>query len=77
MRELMYFQGGEPVFTPDPSIDLKTFPDNVLELYSAFRGSIDFEAGDVAADTASGPGSRPVRPQASASGSAPGLRPQA
>src|SRR5688572_28080599 len=24
-RELMYFQGGEPVFTPDPAIDLKAF----------------------------------------------------
>ncbi len=62
VRELMYFQGGEPVFTPDPSIDLKAFPDNVLELYSAFRGSIDFEAGDIAAEyrlQASGP-----RPQA-------------
>ena len=71
VRELMYFQGGEPVFTPDPSIDLKTFPDNVLELYSAFRGSIDFEAGDVAAE---------YRLQASAPGlglQAPGLRRQA
>ncbi|HUE85494.1 MAG TPA: penicillin acylase family protein [Vicinamibacterales bacterium] len=48
VRELMYFQGGEPVFTPDPSIDLSAFPDNVLEVYSAFRGSINFEAGDVA-----------------------------
>jgi penicillin amidase len=48
VRELLYFQGGEPVFTPDPSIDLKAFPDNVLELYSAFRGSIDFQPTDVA-----------------------------
>ena len=68
VRDLMYFQGGDPVFTPDPSIDLKTFPDDVLELYSAFRGSIDFEAGDIAAEyrlQASG-----VRPQDA------GLRPQ-
>ena len=47
VRELLYFQGGEPVFTPDASIDLRAFPDNVLELYSAFRGSIDFEPADV------------------------------
>jgi penicillin amidase len=50
VRDLMYFQGGDPVFTPDPSIDLQTFPDNVLELYSAFRGSIEFQASDVAAE---------------------------
>jgi penicillin amidase len=50
LRELMYFQGGEPVFTLDPSIDAKTFPDNVLELYSAFRDSIDFRTEDVAAE---------------------------
>lgn len=63
VRELMYFQGGEPVFTPDPSIDLNTFPDNVLELYSAFRGSIAFEVGDVAAEyRLQAPG---IRPQAS------------
>ena len=49
VRELLYFQGGEPVFTPDAAIDLKAFPDNVLEVYSAFRGSIDFEPGDIAA----------------------------
>ena len=47
VRELMYFQGGEPVFTPDPALDLKTFPDNVLELYSAFRDSVDFTRDDV------------------------------
>jgi penicillin amidase len=50
VRDLMYFQGGEPVFTPDPSLDLKTFPDNVLELYSAFRRSVDFTPEDVAAE---------------------------
>ncbi|HEX6064466.1 MAG TPA: penicillin acylase family protein, partial [Longimicrobiales bacterium] len=61
VRDLLYFQGGEPVFTPDPAIDVKTFPDNVLELYSAFRGSVDFEPGDLAA---------PYRSQAS------GARPQ-
>ena len=32
LRELLYFQGGEPVFTLDPAIDAKVFPENVLEL---------------------------------------------
>ena len=47
VRELMYFQGGEPIFTPDAALDLKSFPDQVLELYSAFRGSITFDRDDV------------------------------
>jgi penicillin amidase len=61
VRELLYFQGGDPMFTPDAAIDLAAFPDNVLELYSAFRGGIDFEPGDVgpqyrAASKPGGPG---------------------
>lgn len=48
VRDLMYFQGGEPVFTPDPAIDLAAFPDDVLELYQAFREPIDFAPEDVA-----------------------------
>lgn len=48
LRELVYFQGGEPVFTPDPTLDPKTFPDNVLDLYAAFRTSMDFRPEDVA-----------------------------
>jgi penicillin G amidase len=47
VHELMYFQGGNPVFTPDPALDLKMFPENVLELYSAFRNSISFTRDDV------------------------------
>ncbi|MGE3490571.1 MAG: penicillin acylase family protein [Vicinamibacterales bacterium] len=46
-RELLYFQGGEPRFELDPAIDPKTFPDNVLELYSAFRAGIQFRREDV------------------------------
>ena len=61
MRELMYFQGGEPVFTPDPAIDLKTFPDDVLELYSAFRESVDFEPSDIAAEFRLQADARPAR----------------
>lgn len=48
VRELVYFQGGEPVFTPDPALELKTFPDDVLEIYSAYRNSVDFTRDDVA-----------------------------
>jgi penicillin amidase len=72
VRDLMYFQGGEPVFTPDAALDLKSFPDNVLEVYSAYRDSIDFTANDVLPqfrDQASGPrpqgsGARPQGPEA-------------
>ena len=63
VRDLMYFQGGTPVFTPDPAIDLKSFPDDVLALYRAFRGPIAFEPTDIA-EPFRGKTSQP-RPQAS------------
>jgi len=47
VRELMYFQGGEPTFTLDPSLALQSFPDNVLELYSAYTSSLDFTPEDI------------------------------
>ena len=47
LRSLLYFQGGEPIFAPDPALDLKLFPNNVLELYSAFRAEVDFEPAHV------------------------------
>lgn len=50
VRELLYFQGGDPIFTLDSSIDVKVFPDNVLELYSAFRSAVDFRPADVSAE---------------------------
>lgn len=46
-RALMYFQGGNPRFELDAAIDPKTFPDNVLELYTAFRTAIQFQPEDV------------------------------
>lgn len=46
-RELLYFQGGDPRFELDPAIDPKTFPDNVLDLYTAFRAGIQFRPEDV------------------------------
>jgi penicillin amidase len=48
LRELLYFQGGEPVFTLDPAIDARVFPENVLNLYSAFRESVAFKPEDLA-----------------------------
>jgi len=46
-RDLLYFQGGDPRFELDAAIDPKTFPDNVLDLYTAFRASIQFKPEDV------------------------------
>jgi penicillin amidase len=50
VRELMNFQGGNPRFELDPAIDLKTFPDDVLAMYSAFRASVEFRPEDVGAE---------------------------
>lgn len=47
VRELLYFQGGEPLFTPDPSLDLAILPDAILERYSAFRETLRFTRDDV------------------------------
>ena len=47
LRDLLYFQGGEPVFALDPLIDPATFPANVLELYDAFRDPIQFRPEDI------------------------------
>jgi len=54
LAELMYFQGGTPVFTPDASLDTRTFPDDVLALYYAFRSPVDFQPEDVAAEFRAG-----------------------
>jgi penicillin amidase len=48
LRDLLYFQGGEPIFTLDPAIDVRVFPDNVLDLYSTFRESVAFKPEDIA-----------------------------
>jgi penicillin amidase len=50
VRDLMTFQGGNPRFELDASINTSTFPDNVLEVYSAFRESVQFRPEDVAAE---------------------------
>ena len=64
-RELLYFQGGNPRFELDAAIDPKTFPDNVLELYTAFRAGIEFRPEDVL------PEFRGARPQAQLGGGNP------
>src|SRR5512139_3187861 len=48
LRSLQYFQGGDPVFTLDAAIDPATFPENVLDVYNAFRNPIRFQPEDVA-----------------------------
>src|SRR5687768_843257 len=50
VRELMTFQGGNPRFELDAAINPGSFPDNVLEVYSAFRESVEFRPEDVAAE---------------------------
>jgi penicillin G amidase len=50
LRDLLYFQGGEPNFTLDSAIDAKGFPEDVLELYTAARAPLAFAAADVIAE---------------------------
>jgi len=49
-RQLGYFQGGDPVLTPDPALNLAAIPEQVLELYDAFRDPIRFVPEQVAAE---------------------------
>src|SRR3989441_12089873 len=42
VKELQYFQGGDPNITPDPAIDLSLLNASILELYNAFRRPIAF-----------------------------------
>ena len=64
LRSLQYFQGGEPVFTLDPAIDLAAFPDNVLNLYNAFRNPIQFRSEDVAPQFRAAPAGASLIPDA-------------
>jgi penicillin amidase len=50
VRQLAYFQGGDPVLTPDPSLDLATIPDDVLQVYEAFRDPLTFVPDQIAAE---------------------------
>src|SRR5262245_13672001 len=42
VKEIQYFQGGDPNITPDPSIDLSLVNSSILELYNAFRRPLNF-----------------------------------
>src|SRR3954470_13182118 len=44
VKDLQYFQGGDPNITPDPSIDLSLLNSSILELYNAFRRPLVFGA---------------------------------
>ncbi len=50
VRELAYFQGGDPAIDPDPALDLGAIPENVLELYDAFRDPLRFTPEQVASE---------------------------
>jgi len=45
VKDLEYFQGGDPNITPDPAIDLSLINDSILELYKAFRAPIKYGSG--------------------------------
>src|SRR5262245_21898212 len=42
VKDLNYFQGGDPNITPDPAIDLSLLNSSILDLYNAFRRPIAF-----------------------------------
>jgi penicillin amidase len=42
VKDLQYFQGGDPNITPDPAIDLSLLKPSILDLYNAFRRPIVF-----------------------------------
>ena len=50
VKELQYFQGGDPDITPDPAIDLSLLNSSILELYNAFRRPIAFSTGEAASE---------------------------
>jgi penicillin amidase len=48
VKELQYFQGGDPNITPDPAIDLSLVNNAILDLYNAFRRPVRFGASPAA-----------------------------
>ena len=55
LKELIYIQGGNPVFSLDAALDARTFPDEVLRLYNAFRNPVEFVPEDVIAELRGAP----------------------
>src|SRR3989441_5417146 len=47
VKDIQYFQGGDPNITPDPSIDLTLIDNSILEVYNAFRRPVNFGSGPV------------------------------
>src|SRR5215510_12393044 len=45
VKDIQYFQGGDPNITPDPAIDLSLINGSILELYNAFRRPVNFGSG--------------------------------
>jgi penicillin G amidase len=45
VKDIRYFQGGDPNLTPDPSLDLSLIDNSILDLYNAFRRPVQFGAG--------------------------------
>ncbi len=50
VKDLSFFQGGDPLLTVDPAIDLSLISNKILELYDAFRDPIKFTPQDVILD---------------------------
>ena len=50
VKDLQYFQGGDPDITPDPAIDLSLLNSSILELYNAFRRPMVFGAETASAE---------------------------
>jgi penicillin G amidase len=42
VKDIVYFQGGDPNITPDPAIDPGLIQGSILELYNAFRRPVQF-----------------------------------
>ncbi len=47
VRGFSWFRPGDPILALDPAIDGSLLSDNILELYSAFRGAIRFSPEDI------------------------------
>jgi penicillin amidase len=45
VKDLQYFQGGDPNITPDGAIDLSLLSPSILDLYNAFRRPLAFGSG--------------------------------
>lgn len=49
IKELLWFQNGDPVLKMDPSISASSLSQDILGLYNAFRKDLVFEASDIIA----------------------------